>query len=205
MSKPTEKARIVVAISGGGRSLANLVRHAQTDAAKYRIVGVISSNAECSGNCIAHAATVPLYIGKFTSDTNQEPLYEWLRHQRPDWIALAGFLKPFPLDHDWQDKVINIHPALLPAFGGKGMYGLNVHKAVIAAGEATTGATIHRVTRNYDEGPILARTIIPVATTDPAILAQEVFAAESQLYPACLDKLATGEIPMANDQIWTLK
>jgi len=116
-------------------------------------------------------------------------------------VVLAGFMKkigPRMLEA-YPRRMVNIHPALLPKFGGQGMYGIRVHEAVLAAGERVTGATVHLVSEEYDRGPILARAEVPVAEDDTAeTLQQRVLAAEHRLYPETLQRIATGEIDLDN-------
>ena len=185
---------VVVAISGGGRTLANLLaREAQF---AYKIVGVISSSPSCRGNVIAQQAGLPLFVGDFSPATGHqtaEQLRPWLEECGAKMIALGGFLKVFPLNHPLAARVVNIHPALLPKFGGRGMYGERVHAAVIAHGEKESGATIHQVNERYDEGRIMAQVVIAIAGDEtPHSLAAKVFAAECDLYPQALHKIASG-------------
>ena len=188
----SNKVRVVVAVSGGGRSLKNLLEKQKETENNYEIVGVVSSKADCGGVSIAEEAHLPVFVGNFkpvhAKKTSKE-LTKWLEPLKPKWIALAGFLAPFPLEHSLSDHVINIHPALLPKFGGKGMYGMHVHRAVVAAKEVYSGATIHKVTKEYDEGRVLARVRVEVKDSTPEELAARVFTAECDLYPRVLRKL----------------
>jgi phosphoribosylglycinamide formyltransferase 1 len=114
-------------------------------------------------------------------------------------VVLAGYMKklgPRTLAH-FRGRIVNIHPALLPKFGGQGMYGMRVHQAVIAAGEKTSGATIHLVDENYDTGPILAQREVPVEPGDTAeTLAARVLQAEHQLYVDALARIASGDLKL---------
>lgn len=106
-----------------------------------------------------------------------------------DWLCLAGYLRLLPDEvlEAFPDKILNIHPALLPKYGGKGMYGLRVHEAVLAAGEVETGCTVHLVTKNYDEGPPILQTRCPVLTGDtPETLAARVLELEQRTYSRAL-------------------
>lgn len=120
-----------------------------------------------------------------------------LRRHDVDWVVLAGYMKrigPATLDA-YRGRILNIHPALLPRFGGAGMFGIHVHRAVIAAGETESGATIHMVDSEYDRGPILAQAKVPVLTGDtPETLASRVLEQEHILYPETLRRLIVGEI-----------
>jgi phosphoribosylglycinamide formyltransferase-1 len=110
-----------------------------------------------------------------------------------DLIALAGYLRLIPpaVIKRYPQRIVNIHPALLPDFGGRGMYGLNVHKAVLAAGETESGATVHFVDEHYDEGDIIAQARVPVLPDDtPETLAARVLTVEHELLPNALERLA---------------
>lgn len=192
--------RIAVAVSGAGRSLRNLLER-QED---YRIAAVISSSGKAGANQIAEEAGLPLFIGDFKQDL-AEALNRWLVEQSIDWIALAGFLKPFPSLSAFAGHIVNIHPALLPRYGGKGMYGMNVHRAVFAAGDEHAGASVHFVNEVYDEGQIIAQARVPTAGAgSPEGLAQRVFDAECELYPRVLQGLCRGNLPLREGRVWML-
>ncbi len=117
-------------------------------------------------------------------------------------VALAGYLRLIPADvvRDFKGRMVNVHPALLPAFGGPGMYGQRVHEAVIASGARLSGPTVHFVTERYDEGAIIAQWPVPVHLADtPSSLAARVLEAEHQLYPWCIAALASGTISLGAD------
>ncbi len=188
--------RVCVFISGGGRSLENLILYADK---KYQIDGVISSNEKCLGNEIAKKYQIPLKIISFKKenrDQSVEEIYNSFVHWKIDWVVLAGFLKMFPMSEKflaWQNKIINIHPALLPEFGGRGMYGSCVHEAVLRAKKKESGATVHFVNEKYDEGKIISQIRVPVLENDnEQSLAERVFKAECQLLPETLNKLVLG-------------
>lgn len=192
--------RVVVAISGGGRSLANLLAR-QSDLA-YEICGVISSRPDARGCEIAIRNGLPLVVLDFHPDNGNSgesarlQVEEFVTNLRASWIVLAGFLRMFPVMRGWEQRTINIHPALLPKFGGKGMYGDRVHAAVLRSGDRETGATIHYVSGAYDEGAVIAQTRVPVHAGDStAMLAARVFAAECELLPRTLDELVSGRRP----------
>lgn len=119
-----------------------------------------------------------------------------------DLIILAGYMKkigPRTLEA-YQHRIVNIHPALLPKFGGQGMYGMRVHEAVLAAGETESGATVHVIDAAYDEGPILQQARVPVLPTDtPESLQARVLEQEHRLYPDTIAKIARGEIQLPSD------
>ena len=196
--------RVVVGISGGGRTLANLLAVQDRGAAAYAVVGVFASTPDSKGLALARERGLPVYLGDFRPAAVQgtaRALYDWATELRADWLALAGFLKLLPLDSRFVGRIVNIHPALLPAFGGPGCYGDKVHRAVLAAGVRETGATVHFVTEHYDEGQALAQITVPVLGTDDShSLAARVFAAECQLYPYALNGLVRGDLPLPSGQ-----
>jgi folate-dependent phosphoribosylglycinamide formyltransferase PurN len=192
------KPSLVVAVSGGGRTLANLLN--QQDQWNYKVAGVISSSASCGGCRIAEKADLPLFVGDFSAAAQhhtRKELTGWLADLDAQWIALAGFLKKFPDLPEYQTRVINIHPALLPNYGGPGMYGLRVHQAVLNAGDRETGATVHFVNEHYDEGQPIAQIRVDVADLGTAeAIAARVFQAECQIYPKVIDGLTRGQLPL---------
>ena len=182
--------RIATVISGRGTNLEALLRATRGDA-PARVVLVISNRADAGGVALARANDIPVHVLKDTGDAA-----EWtsvLRAAGADLIVLAGFLKQVPaaVVAAWRGRIINVHPALLPKFGGPGMYGRRVHEAVLAAGDTTSGATVHLVSEEYDRGEILAQDTVPVLAGDtPETLAERVLAVEHRLLPAVVLALA---------------
>jgi phosphoribosylglycinamide formyltransferase-1 len=127
---------------------------------------------------------------------------EWrrvLRAAQAELVVLAGYLKRVPeqVVREWRGRIINIHPALLPRHGGPGMYGLRVHQAVLESGDATSGATVHLVSEEYDEGDVLCQGIVPVLPGDtPEALAERVLEAEHKLLPAAVLAAAQIGLPL---------
>jgi len=200
MKVAPDNHRVAVALSGGGRSLANLLA-AQRLQTGYEIAAVIASRSDCRGIDIARQHGLPVFVDNFAptaADETARRLYAWLAPLEIGWIALAGFLKMFPLTPAYAGRIVNIHPALLPRHGGPGMYGDRVHRAVIAAGDLESGATLHFVNERYDEGQIIAQITVPVRPGDDAAkLAARVFRGECRLYPHVLARLVTGALPLA--------
>lgn len=199
--------RVALALSGGGRTLKNLI--AQEPGRSYHISAVISSRDECPGLEVADELDLPTFVATFGAKAEADLVSRlglWLKENQIDWIVLGGFLKPFPSIPGFENRVINIHPALLPAYGGKGMYGMHVHRAVYANQEAVTGATIHFVNEHYDEGSIVAQIRVPVAgLPDPEAIAARVFSSECKLYPEVLDRLCRGSLPLPGGTIFTME
>jgi phosphoribosylglycinamide formyltransferase 1 len=127
-----------------------------------------------------------------------------VRHANPDLVCLAGWLHLLPIPDDLRHRVLNIHPSLLPAFGGKGMYGRHVHEAVLAYGAKVSGCTVHFADDSYDTGPILVQKCVPVLTGDtPDTLAARVFAAECEAYPEAIRLIAAGGVTVEGRRVVT--
>jgi len=189
-------ARLAVLLSGSGRTLENLLDQVAAGRLPVRIVGVVSSRRGVRGVAVAREAGLPVTVLRRRdfpdAVAHHAAIAEWLRRRRPQIIALAGYLCYFQRPDWFAGPVVNIHPALLPAHGGQGMYGDRVHAAVLAAGDRESGCTVHHVDEVYDHGAIIARQRVPVrADDDVASLAARVFAAECELYPRVLAALAT--------------
>lgn len=192
-----KKIKLAVGVSGSGRSLANLLENQQGK--NFEVSFVFSSSPTAGANSIAERHGVPLMVLDFSKtvlNRTKFELYGALENYGIDLVVLAGFLKLLPVDNGWQNRIINIHPALLPKYGGKGMHGRRVHEAVVDAGELTTGATVHFVNEMYDDGSIIAQVKLPIIPTDsPDVVAQKVFQAECRLLPAVIVALAAGRLP----------
>ncbi len=199
------RARVAVLLSGSGRTLANFLDRIDAGALPVEIVAVVSSRGDVRGVEIARAAGLPLAVlrRKDFADpaAHSAALADWLAPHRPQIIALAGYMCHFARPAWFTGPVVNIHPALLPKHGGKGYYGDRVHAAVLAAGDAESGCTVHLVDDVYDHGRILAQSRVPVLPGDDVhALADRVFAAECQLYPRVLAELAREIIVAAQRQ-----
>lgn len=196
--------RVAVAVSGEGRSLRNLIE--LQEKYSYTVCGVISSSSSCKAVDFSRDKHLPLFISDFKLKSEEQRLELWLEEQAVGLIALAGFLKPFPCLKGFKNRMINIHPALLPKFGGKGMYGMHVHRAVHGAKEQMSGATVHFVSESYDEGAIIAQARVLLSAEDsPETIAHRVFDAERRLYPEVLDGLSTGRLPLPNGQVYIVQ
>ena len=188
---------IAVLISGGGTTLRNLIERIQNGSLQAEIRLMISSNPEAAGFQFAVAAGIPTLVveqkNSATPEGFSEAIFGPCRAAGVRYVVMAGFLKHVLIPPDFENRVLNIHPALLPAFGGKGMYGLRVHEAVLAAGEKMSGCTVHFVDNEYDHGPIVLQRQVEVRDNDsPQTLQARVFAAECEAYPEALERLAAG-------------
>lgn len=176
--------RVAVAASGRGSNLEALL-HALGPEAPARVVLVLSDRAAAGALTLARAHGVASQVLDDSADPD-----EWLAalgRAHADLLVLAGYLKLVPAGvvERYRGRVVNIHPALLPAFGGRGMYGRRVHQAVLASGARESGASVHLVDEVYDRGEVLARARVPVlAGDDPDRLAARVLEAEHRLLPA---------------------
>ena len=181
------RVAIAVLASGQGSNLQVLLEWAASDDAAGRIALVVSNRADAGALVRARAAGVQLAV--IAPDHSGAGLLELLRQHRIALIVLAGYLKKVPGDvvAAYRGRILNIHPALLPAFGGPGMYGHHVHEAVLASGARLSGATVHVVEEQYDKGPIVAQWPVPVRPGDtPETLAARVLDIEHRLLPAAV-------------------
>ncbi len=195
-----QTARIAVFLSGGGSNLQALIDGSKAGILSCRIVWVVSSSAKVYGLTRAENEDIETFVfkpKKYPSpEAAAEDLLSKLQERKIDYIALAGYLKLLPSSvvAAYSKRIVNIHPALLPKYGGKGMYGHHVHEAVLASGDKESGVTVHLVDEIYDHGKILGQVRVPVLSDDtPDSLAARVLEQEHKLYPRALNKLIRGE------------
>jgi phosphoribosylglycinamide formyltransferase 1 len=189
--------RIAVLASGGGSNLQAILDHFATlgDAARAQVSVVASDRPQAGALARARAANVETVVLKEREPESAEIL-DLLVERDVDYVALAGYLRLIPTSvvDRFEDRMLNVHPALLPKHGGPGMYGLRVHQAVLNAREKVSGATVHLVTHEYDSGPVLAQWPVGVLPDDDAPrLAARVLVAEHALYPRVLHAFAAGD------------
>lgn len=185
---------LAVLLSGGGRTLANLIERARADMFPARVGVVVSSVSDAGGLTIARAAGIPTVVllrSSFASDAAYSAaVFEAVAPFEPDLMVLAGFLRKLVVASQWEGRILNIHPALLPELSfasGRGFYGNRVHRAVLESGATHSGATVHLVDNGYDTGPVFMRQSVPILPGDTVeILAARVFAAERELYPRAI-------------------
>jgi phosphoribosylglycinamide formyltransferase-1 len=204
--KSASPVRLVVLISGGGTTLKNLVDKIAADQLPAQIALVISSNPSAGGLKIAQTARIPTkVIERRSCNTPQaysEAVFGACRAAGVDWVVMGGYLTRVLIPPDFENRVLNIHPALIPAFCGKGFYGQRVHEAVLEYGAKVSGCTIHFVDNQYDHGPILLQKIVPVLDDDtPESLAARVFKAECEAYPEALRLLASGRVTVEGRRV----
>lgn len=184
---------VAVFASGSGTNVQALLDH-QASQGLWRVV-LLVMNREAGAAERARAAGIPLRViptRDRPSDEVARETLDALSGHGVDIVLLAGYLRriPSPVVARYRGRMLNIHPALLPDFGGEGMYGMKVHEAVIESGSLTSGATVHFVTDEYDEGAVLGQWHVEVRSADtPETLAARVLRAEHRLYPAAVDHL----------------
>ena len=189
--------RVAVLASGGGSNLDAVFEHFSSlgDTAAAEVVVVASDRPQAGALAKARSAKVEAVVLK-DSGADSGEILELLTARDVDLVALAGYLRliPPPVVDRYAGCMINVHPALLPKYGGPGMYGLRVHQAVLNARDQVSGPTVHLVTHEYDSGPVLAQWPVGVLPDDDAAaLAARVLIAEHVLYPRVLQALAAGE------------
>jgi phosphoribosylglycinamide formyltransferase 1 len=198
--------KLAVLISGGGRTLKNFLELVEEGQLPVDIRLVISSNPSAGGLELARAAGIDTTVflrRNFDSDRAYgDAIFAACRDAGVDYVAMAGFMKLAPVPDDFVGRVLNIHPALIPAFCGHGMYGHHVHEAVLAHGAKVTGVTVHFVDNEYDAGPIIWQQPVPVFDDDtPDSLAARVFEAEKEAYPHVLRLLAGERIALEGRRV----
>jgi phosphoribosylglycinamide formyltransferase-1 len=191
--------KLAVLISGGGTTLANLVERIADGSLNARISAVIASRPGIAGIPKAQAAGLGCEIverKKFDRGEDfSRRIFEICRDAKADLICLAGWLSLLQIPAEWHGKLMNIHPALLPSFGGPGMYGQRVHQAVIDHGCKISGCTVHFVDAAYDSGPIILQRVCPVLENDtPQSLGHRVFEEEKIAYPHAIRLYQLGKL-----------
>lgn len=187
------RKNIAIFASGSGTNAENIIRYFAGNASAG-VQLVLSNRKDAYVLERAHALGVPCEVFLKPEWDSAEKILEVLHSYKIDFIVLAGFLLRVPdlILHDYPNKIINIHPALLPKFGGKGMYGDRVHEAVVAAGEKETGITIHYINERYDEGDVVFQATCTVLPEDsPADVAKKVHALEYEHFPVVIERLIT--------------
>ncbi len=197
-----EPVRVAVLASGGGSNLQALIDRFGGDAPPVRVELVVASRAGIGALERAERAGIAAMVvnPREHGDGHAARLLAALEEHRIGLVVLAGYLSLVPGEvvERFRGRMLNIHPALLPAFGGRGMYGMRVHRAVIEAGVRVSGATVHRVDDRYDEGEIVAQWPVPVLPGDtPETLAARVLAVEHRILPMAVEAVARGDTPNA--------
>ncbi|GIW41096.1 MAG: phosphoribosylglycinamide formyltransferase [Candidatus Binatia bacterium] len=205
----SEAVRLAVLLSGSGTTLQNFLDRIRAGRLAARVVVVVSSREDAYGIERARAAGIPVrvvprkrYAGV---DEFNDALHAELARFEFDLVLLAGFLSPFQLRRRYEGRVLNVHPALVPAFSGKGFYGDRVHRAVLEAGVRVTGCTVHFADEEYDHGPIVFQGTVPVLEDDtPETLAARVRLLEQELYPEAVRLWAEGRLEIRGRKVKVL-
>ena len=200
---PVSKLALGVLASHGGTNLQAIIDSCHSGAIDAEVRVVISNNSRSLALERARRADIPTaHLSGSTHpgpDSLDEAIVDILQRHGVEVVALAGYMKmlgPRTLGA-YRNRTLNVHPALLPKFGGQGMYGERVHKAVLASGDSVSGVTVHLVDGEYDRGPVVAQTEVPVLPGDtPDTLAARVLEQEHILYPETIQRIATGEIDL---------
>jgi phosphoribosylglycinamide formyltransferase 1 len=200
---------IGVFASGRGSNFQAILNAIEQDFLPARVTLVLSNKGDAGALEIAHTHSLPavhLSYKQFPDEASYaSAMLDALRKHNVEIIALAGYLKKIPsvVVRQYKNRILNIHPALLPSFGGAGMYGHHVHEAVIASGAKFSGATVHLVDEEYDRGPIVLQKTVSVEERDtPEILAAKVLKIEHEIYPLVLKAFAEQRVTINERSVW---
>ncbi len=205
-SDRAQPLKLAALIGGGGRTLLNIADHIDRGDLNAEVVCVIASKRSIAGTSRAEARGFTVHaLDDFPDDSarqQQDRIDSWLEEAGTELVCLCGWLQWFRVSPNWDGRVLNIHPALLPEFGGVGMYGMNVHRAVLAAGRAESGCTVHFVDDQYDHGPVVVLRRCPVKPDDtPESLAARVYAEECRAYPQAIAECADGVVRYVDGKV----
>jgi formyltetrahydrofolate-dependent phosphoribosylglycinamide formyltransferase len=198
--------RIAVLISGGGTTLRNLIEKVDAGQVPVEIGLVVSSSPTARGLQFAHDKNISIAVIERKAFANQDAfsreIFDRCRAVDIQLVVMAGFLKRITIPPDFTNRVVNIHPALVPAFCGEGFYGHHVHEAVLTYGAKLSGCTVHFADNQYDHGPVIVQQAVPVLDDDtPDTLAARVFEAECKAYPEALRLIATGRVTVEGRRV----
>ena len=202
----TDPIRLAVFLSGSGTTLQNLLDRTADGRLRAEVVLVASSRADAFGLQRARQAGVPTALVERKQCGSREEfsrrLFDLCRQAQADLVCLAGFLQLVQIPDDFQGRVLNIHPALIPAFCGQGYYGRRVHEAVLEYGAKVSGCTVHFADNVYDHGPIVLQRVVPVRDDDtPDALAARVFEQECEAYPEAIRLFAEGRLRLEGRRV----
>ncbi|NQV28393.1 MAG: phosphoribosylglycinamide formyltransferase [Rhodopirellula sp.] len=198
--------RLAVLISGGGTTLLNLLEKNRAGQLDAEFPIVIASNEDCRGVERARDAGLacePVVRSEFDSvESFSNRIFALCREAEVDLIILGGFLSLVQIPEDFEHRVINIHPSLIPAFCGKGFHGHHVHEAVLERGAKVSGCTVHFANNEYDAGPIILQKVVPVMDDDtPDTLQKRVFEAECEAFPEAIRLFAAGRLTVDGSRV----
>ena len=201
--------RLAVFVSGRGSNLLSIASQINQGKLKAEISAVVSNNNDCKAIEYAKTERIPHYVvanlKNETASVSYDELIKILKESEIDLIVLAGYLKKVPdsLIKEFKNRIINIHPALLPSFGGKGMYGINVHKAVFNSSAKISGPTVHFVNEIYDEGKIIAQKAVDISDVNsPEEISERVLKAEHELLPSVIKMFIDNKIRIEESRVF---
>lgn len=196
--------RLGILVSGGGTTLQNFLDREKAGTLAGSVALVVSSDPAAKACERVRKAKKPLEVVAWEGDAAafSAAISKALQAAKVDLVLMAGFLKLYRFPRAFENRVLNIHPALLPAFGGKGMYGMRVHEAVVKSGVKTTGCTVHFADLAYDRGPIVLQKSCPVRFEDtPGDVARRVFELELEAYPEAVALYAAGKLKIEDGRV----
>jgi formyltetrahydrofolate-dependent phosphoribosylglycinamide formyltransferase len=201
-----KKLRLGVMLSGGGTTLLNLLDRIDRGTLDAEVVVVVSSLSTAKGREHAQRRGIPTYVVRrkdfASTEAFSDAVSAHLDAARVDLVCLAGFMVMWQVPERYLGRVMNIHPALIPSFCGRGMYGHFVHEAVVAKGVKVSGCTVHFVNNEYDAGPIILQKAVPVAFEDtPDDVARRVFQQECEAYPEAIQLFAEGRLRIEGNRV----
>jgi phosphoribosylglycinamide formyltransferase-1 len=204
---PKPPIRLAVLLSGGGTTLQNLIDRIADGRLTAQIIQVVASKPGAFGAERARQAGLPVAVVERRACTDvaafSAAVFDHCRRAGAELVCLAGFLQLLRIPDDFAQRVLNIHPALLPAFGGKGMYGHHVHEAVLAYGAKVSGCTVHFCDNEYDHGPVVLQCAVEVRDDDtPDTLAARIFAAECEAYPEAIRLFAESRLQVVGRRVF---
>src|SRR4051812_4417480 len=201
--------RLAVCVSGEGTTLQNLIDRIRARRLKAQIVQVVASKPRIGAIARAEAAGIPLALASRTAQSSAEfsaSVFDPIRQSKADLVILGGFLAMVKIPADYRGRIINVHPALIPSFCGKGYYGAKVHQAVIEYGVKVSGCTVHFVDETYDTGPIILQRTVPVQDDDTVdSLAARVFKEECRALPEAIELYAAGRLKLEGPRVRILQ
>jgi phosphoribosylglycinamide formyltransferase-1 len=197
---------IAVLISGGGTTLRNLLQRTESGSLQVQIRLVISSSAAAGGLRYAAEAGIPHHVvcrrDFQTPEAFSGAVFGACREAGIQLVVMGGFLKHVLIPADFENRVVNIHPGLIPAFCGQGFYGRRVHEAALEYGVKVSGCTVHFADNQYDHGPIILQRTVPVFDDDtPEALAARVFQQECEAYPEAIRRIAEGRLTVVGRRV----
>ena len=198
--------KLACLISGGGRTMMNLCDCIDNGTLNASIDLVIASHPDISGIKLAEERGLSLRVVETNDNNSRDEMHDTIasmfKDAGIDLVCLCGYLRRLRIDKHLEGRVINIHPALLPEFGGKGMYGMRVHRAVLATGRKFSGCTVHFVDEHYDHGPVILQRTCPVRPDDDEdALAARVFEQECLAYPEVIRMIVSGRVKLEGGRV----